>query len=114
MTYAVVLHAPARLDLQSAYTWAARSQRDVADRWLERFRAALHTLEQNPQRCPLARESSRVEFEVREFLFGRKPFVYRVLYLIDGDTVRILRIRRAQRRFLSGPELDEAAGSDVT
>jgi len=56
----------------------------------------------------LARENRKVDIELREYLFGKRPFVFRVIFTIDGETVRILRIRRAQRRFLTRDEIDEA------
>lgn len=47
-------------------------------------------------------------FDVRELLFGKRPHVFRVLYVIDGDLVRTLRIVRAQRRFLTKSQIEEA------
>ncbi len=86
----------------------------TAARWLDRFRAALRRLDTNPQRCPRAREHRKVPVELREILFGRRPNVYRVIFLIDGDTVRVLRIRRAQRRPLTRKQFDEASERDQT
>ena len=36
-----------------------------------------------------------MDVEFREILFGKTPNVYRVVFVIDGGTVRVLRIRRA-------------------
>ena len=33
---------------------------------------------------------AKVDVELREFLFGKSPHVYRVIFLIDGDTARVL------------------------
>lgn len=112
MTYAVLVQRLALQDLESAYQRAARNAPATADRWLERFRRALRTLQHNPQRCPLAREDRKVDLEIREFLFGRRPHVFRVLFTIDGDTVRILRIRRAQRRPLTRRDINQANEPD--
>ncbi len=107
--YRVVLQRLAVADLQEAYEWAARRAPRTAERWLRRFEEALQTLDRNPQRCPLAREHGKVEGELREFLFGKPPSVFRVVFTIDQDTVRILRsIRRAQRRFLTKQQIDQA------
>jgi plasmid stabilization system protein ParE len=62
MTYRVFLQQLAVQHLNEAYTWAARKAPATALRWLERFRSALQTLGANPQRCPLARESAKVDF----------------------------------------------------
>lgn len=51
-----------------------------------------------PDRCPIARESKRVFFELRQLLFGHKPDVLRILFTIDGDVVRVLKIVRASKR----------------
>lgn len=110
--YRVIVQRLARTDLKEAYDWAAKRAPQTAARWLDRFEQALQTLEQHPQRCPLARESKGVDVEVREFLFGKRPWVFRSLFTIDGDSVRILRVRRAQRRPLSKSELRKAIESD--
>ena len=112
MNYTVLVQRLALQDLESAYQRAAKNAPSAADRWLERFRRALRTLQHNPQRCPLAREDHKVDLELREFLFGRKPHVFRVLFTIDTDNVRILRIRRAQRRPLTRRDINQASAPD--
>jgi len=47
-----------------------------------------------------------------EILPGKSPYVYRVTFMIDGDTVRVFRIRRAQRRPLTRKQIDEASEQD--
>ena len=112
MTYRVVLQRLAKEDLLAAYLWAAERAPLAARRWLQRFEAALHTLERNPQRCPLARENRKADVEVREFHFGRRPYVFRSIFTIDDNVVRILRIRRAQRRDLTRTELKRALDAE--
>jgi plasmid stabilization system protein ParE len=107
MKYRVVLHRFVLEDLESAYEWVARSAPVTAARWLDRFQDALLTLESFPQRQPLARESRKVDMELREFLLG-KSGVFRVIFAIDGDTDRILRIRRSQRLSLTRDEIDQS------
>ena len=94
-------------DLNDAFYYAAQHAPEAAARWLGRFQKALQTLEHNPHRCPLALESKRCSRELREYVFGKRPFVFRAIYTIDDDTVWILRIRRAQRRLLSAEELGQ-------
>ncbi len=112
MTYRVVLQRLAARDLQEAYEWAARRAPRTARRWLERFENALQSLECKPQRCPLARENKKVTVELREFLFGKPPSVFRVVFTIDQNIVRILRIRRAQRRSLTRRQIEQATERD--
>ena len=112
MTFRVVLQRLALRDLDEAYRWASRYAPQTAARWLDRFQAALAGLSQNPQRCPLARENSKVATELREHLFGRRPNIYRSVFLIQVDTVRVLRILRAQRRPLTRRQIEESMESD--
>lgn len=108
MTYRVVLQRLARNDLREAYQRAASRAPRTAARWLDRFQQSLDTLERNPQRCSFARQNGKVDVEVREYLLGKRPHVFRVIFTIDRDTVRVLRVRRAQRRFLTRKELEQA------
>ena len=108
MTYRVVLSRLAVADLREAYSWASRRAPQTAARWLGRFHAAIGTLAENPERCPHARENQKVALDLREYLFGRRPSVFRVIFAVDPDRVFVLRIRRAQRRRLSSREIGEA------
>ena len=112
MKYKVVLHARAADDLVEAYDYAARRAPLTASNWMDRFHAALQTLATNPERCGLARESSRSPVELREFHFGPRPYVFRVIFTIDGAAVRVLRVRRAQRRFLTRKQIEDALDPD--
>jgi plasmid stabilization system protein ParE len=108
MKYSVFVQPPALEDLEEVYLWAAQRAPQTAARWYNRFREALQTLESNPERCSLAPENSEVEPEIRQFLFGKKPNVFRVLFTIDANTVRILHIRRASRRIMTAEELSDS------
>jgi plasmid stabilization system protein ParE len=105
--YRVLVHRLALEDLDEAYALAAKMAPVTALRWLDRFQEALTSLETLPYRQPLARESGKVGIEVRELLFG-KSSVFRVIFTIDQDAVRILRIRRAQRQLLTPEEIVES------
>lgn len=108
MTYRVKLQRLAASDLQAYFEYVARFSRPDAIRWLDRFHAAMQTLDERPDRCSWARENGTVHVELREFLFGKRPAVFRVIFTIDADTVRVLRIRRGQRRTLSPDELRDS------
>ena len=108
MKYRVRLQPPAQHDLDESYSWAAKHAPQTAARWLARFEKALQSLADNPQRCGLAPEHKMIGRELCQLLFGRKPSVFRAVFIIDGETVRILRIRRAARRLLTRKELGDA------
>ena len=97
-THKVIIHRHAMADLEQSYRFVWKSGGDQASAWYERFVEQLKSLDRTPERCPIARESKRVFLDVRELHFGRRPNVFRVLFTIDGEMVRILRIVRAQRR----------------
>ena len=107
MLYEVKLLPPAERDLDEAYRWAAKHAPETAARWVARFQAKLQTLERSPTRCGYAAERRKLKRELRQILFGRKPNVFRAVFVIEGDTVQILRIRRAARRALTRRELGE-------
>lgn len=113
MIYRVILSRRAVNDLDESYLWAVRHAPFTAAAWRARFYDKLQTLTKNPQRCGFARENRKVPIEIRQLLFGKRPNIYRVLFTLDGGVVRILRIRRAQQRFLSRRELDEASGPEL-
>jgi plasmid stabilization system protein ParE len=104
--YRVVIQQLALDELDECYRWAARHAPHTAARWLNRFESELTSLADNPERYALAPENSKVRREIRQLLFGRRPNVYRAVFPIDGDTVRVLRIRRASRRWLRKDELE--------
>ena len=73
MTHAVVLQRLAQADLQSYFDYAAQHSRSDTLKWLDRFHIAIQTLNENPDRCRLAWEDDKVDIELREFLFGKRP-----------------------------------------
>lgn len=107
MRYEVRLQPLAEKDLEEAYVWAAERAPATAAKWLRRFEESIQSLRQHPERCALAIESKRLGRELRQLNVGRKPHVFRTVFLIDGGIVRILRIRRATRRPLRQGELEE-------
>jgi plasmid stabilization system protein ParE len=52
--------------------------------------------------CP---ENRKLKRDLRQYLFGRKPNVYRAVFVIDGEVVRIIRIRHAARRWMKPGDL---------
>jgi len=62
---------------------------------------AAQSLTELPRRCSIAPESETFGIEVRQLMYGD----YRILFTIDGDTVRILRFRHGARRPLEPDKL---------
>ena len=61
---------------------------------------AIASLARLPKRCPLAPENKSFPSEVRQLLYGRRQYRYRILFTIEGDTVVILHIRHGRRLHL--------------
>lgn len=108
MKHEIRIHRAAAVELQEIYAWAAEFAPRTVERWYARLRKAVKTLELSPQRCPKSFESRRVQFDVREFLFGRKPHVIRLLFVIENEVVHVLSMRRGQRRYLTRKEVEDA------
>jgi len=69
------------------------------------FFSVLDTLESNPERCPMAAESTDLEVPIRELLLGKRQYKYRLLFIISDRTVFILRVWRAARAALTSKDL---------
>jgi plasmid stabilization system protein ParE len=108
MKYRVLIQRQAERDLNACYLWAARHAPETAARWHDRFQTEILSLANYPTRCGLAAESGMHNREIRQLLFGRRPNVFRALFTIDGDSVRVMRIIRASRRPLTKREIEEA------
>jgi plasmid stabilization system protein ParE len=93
MAYTVVVTENAKDNLRAAYRRAAEHAPETAARWLCRFEIALESLSINPERCSLAPENDAVEKEIRQFFFGKRGRVYRVLFTIEQERVMVLDIR---------------------
>ena len=65
----------------------------------------IETLADNPSRCILARENHKSDDELRELHFGlgSRP-THRVIFVIDGDAVRVLSVRHAAQDDRDPPE----------
>jgi len=102
MAFRVETSAQAESDANSILEWLLSEHAgETGIRWFLALDDAIASLAKFPERCPLAPESRRFPFEVRQLLYGRKPHAYRILFTIEGDVVKILHIRHGRRRPLS-------------
>lgn len=105
MTYRVVITENAKGNLREYYLKAAERAPLTAARWLNRFEQMLATLSYLPLKCGLAAENSLGGEEIRQLLFGKRHSVFRALFTVSGDEVRVLHIRRATMDTATGEEL---------
>jgi plasmid stabilization system protein ParE len=105
MTFRVEMSAQAEDDASGILDWLlSQHAGDTGIRWFLALEEAIVSLGTLPERCPLAPENARFPFEVRQLLYGRKPHVYRILFTIDGNVVKILHIRHARRKPVGKPQ----------
>ena len=94
--------APAALeDIDAIVDYIHRDSPKAASRWRASLFAQLSLLQEMPRACPIAAENTRVDFELRHLIYGN----YRLLFGIRGQTVRVVAVRHAARRYLTREEL---------
>lgn len=102
MAFRVELTTQAHLDATAILEWLISEHAgETGLRWFEGMEEAIASLDTFPDRCPLVPESQEFPFEVRQLLYGRKPNVYRILFTIEADTVRVLSIRAPRRQHVT-------------
>jgi len=103
MAFRVETTQKAKRDLEAILDWLlAEEAGDTGLRWFRDLIQSVESLSQLPRRCTLAPENSFFPFEVRQLLYGDRPYSYRILFTIKGDLVTVLRIRRGRRKRLVG------------
>lgn len=107
MTFRVLLTDKADADVDSILRWF-HDQRatEAGRRWFAQLMDRLDTLEQHPDRCPLAAESEDVGLDVRELLVGRRRYKYRILFTVSERNVTILRVWHSSRDAITRKDLD--------
>ncbi len=102
MIFRVEVTAEAERDADAILEWLlSQHAGETGMRWFISLEDAILSLAKFPERCALAPESKAFPFEVRHLLYGHKPHVYRILFMIDHGTVQILHIRHGRRRPVS-------------
>ena len=102
MAYKLAISRTADADADDAYLWIARDSVVRAGAWYRGLLAALETLRENPYQHGYAPEREILHLDVRQMLYGKRRNVFRVLYMVEEDTVVVLHIRHAARRPLEG------------
>ena len=95
----VEIGALAEANLEEIYLRIRKDSPARAAEWRKGLLKAAQSLDQFPERCPLAPESGP-ELEIRQLVYG----AYRVLFTVATDTVYVLHIRHGARRPLKSAE----------
>ncbi len=101
-SYTVFIEERAQGDMEQAYLWLVENAPEYAADWFNSLLDSVAKLESFPERCPLApeNESGLFTHEIRQLLHGKRQHKYRILYWIDGDSVRVIRIVHGARKWL--------------
>ena len=83
MTYRVIIQPEAEAELDAAYRWIYEQAPHAASQWFAGIVEAILSLEQFPQRCPLAPENAHFTAEIRQLLYGRRRYAYRILFTVQ-------------------------------
>ncbi|MGH9842332.1 MAG: type II toxin-antitoxin system RelE/ParE family toxin [Blastocatellia bacterium] len=100
MSFNVVVEKEAEEDMKEAVRWIAQYSPDKATLWYFDTTEAIESLENSPYRCPLAPESKKFGTEIRHLIFGK----YRILFIVEDETVYVLRVRHHAQDVLSPEE----------
>lgn len=107
MTFTVRTSRRADADLDSHFAFIRKRTSVLsAEKWRDGLFRRIRKLAENPHAWPVAEESSDAGFELRKIPYRRHRYVYRLLYRIEGNVIRILRIRNAAQDRLSSDEID--------
>lgn len=104
MSHEVLLTLRASEEAQSIHDWwATHRSREQADRWYVAFWRSILSLEQDPERCAVARESGRWPYELRQLNFGlgSRP-THRIVFTMRHDRAVVLRVRHLAQRDIEG------------
>jgi toxin ParE1/3/4 len=83
MAYHIEFVNRAARDLGALYVEKNVAESRVASRWYNGTEEAVYALATSPRRCPVAPEARKLRSELRHLLYGKKPYVYRVIYEVD-------------------------------
>jgi plasmid stabilization system protein ParE len=110
MAFQVEITPIAEAQIEQAYRWYRERNPEFADRWFRGLMNAIATLQEKPQRCPLAVEHEIFPEEVRQLLYGKAKSVYRVLFTIRDTTVYALYVRHTAQAPLTLNDIEELEG----
>lgn len=101
MTYQVTIQSRELRDTEGIFRWLANNVApEFADQWYDEPQTAIKSLETFPNRCSMAPEAKAIKRDIRQLLFSKRK-EYRILFLIQGDTVFVVHARHSHRARLT-------------
>ena len=107
--FQIILTEEAEQNIEEAYHWIEQSDPIAASRWYDGLMDALQSLSIMPVRCSLSPESRLgfVSYEVRQLLYGKGFWKYRILFMVESHRVVIVHIRHGARLYLGEESQEE-------
>jgi len=105
--FRLIISGPAEQDMQAAHDWWAQNRsKEQANRWYLGIHEAITSLVQMPERCSFATERDLLKQGIRQLLYGlgHRP-THRVVFVIDGNNVIVLRVRHTAQDALTSKDL---------
>lgn len=101
MAYAVRVTETAENELEETYAWIHKKSPLNAERWRFELLEKAVSLENFPERCPLAPENEDAKCELRQLILGN----YRILFTIMERTVYVLHVRHGARESIAPEDI---------
>ena len=106
MAHIIDLLPLAQADMRHVYSQIERFvSRESAEKWFSGIMSEIRSLDFMPESCPLADEAADLGFELRMALFGRRRHVYRILFEIVGESIKVHRVRHAAQDVLTEDDI---------
>ncbi len=101
MTYRIAIEATAERQIRATVRWKTENASPtVAARWYNGLLKKVATLRTHPTRCPIAAENDKFPIEIRELLYGRRLYVFMIIFTIRDDTVSVLFVHHGAQQEL--------------
>lgn len=101
MQYTVIITPSAKADIFEINAWLLENYPNYADEWLWGISQSVASLSKLPERCAVTLEGDAFDSTVRQLLYGKKPNVYRILFMVEENRVFILRVRHTRQQRLT-------------
>jgi plasmid stabilization system protein ParE len=94
VNYPVELLVDAQAEADVILEWLRERSPQGAMAWVAALNSAIASLSQNPERHAFAMEAKRLREPIRELFFKTEHgHRYRLLFMIEDEKVRVLRVR---------------------
>ena len=107
MVYKIIIQQQAENDIGEIYQYISEFSLKAASVWRLDIKSAIISLSSFPKRCPLAPESEKLGYELRQMICGKRTACYRIIFRVidEKQEFHILTIRHAARKQLEIEDL---------